>query len=49
MKNFTKLFFLLFLTYGFSQKTLLQSGPMVGYSEMKEAMIWLQTKEKRFR
>jgi alkaline phosphatase D len=46
MKNFTKLFFLLFLTYGFSQKTLLQSGPMVGYSEMKEAMIWLQTKEK---
>ena len=48
MKNFTKLFFLLFLTYGFSQKTLLQSGPMVGYSEMKEAMIWLQTKENAF-
>lgn len=45
MKNFTQLFFLLFLTYSFSQKTLLQSGPMVGYSEMKEAMIWLQTKE----
>lgn len=45
MKNFTQLFLLLFLTSGFSQKTLLQSGPMVGYSEMKEAMIWLQTKE----
>jgi alkaline phosphatase D len=45
MKNFTRLFFLLFLTSGFSQKTLLQSGPMVGYSEMKEAVIWLQTKE----
>lgn len=45
MKKITHLFFLLFLTYGFSQKTLLQSGPMVGYSEMKEAMIWLQTKE----
>ena len=45
MKKITHLFFLLFFTYGFSQKTLLQSGPMVGYSEMKEAMIWLQTKE----
>jgi len=45
MKNFTQLFFLLFLTSVFSQKTLLQSGPMVGYSEMKEAIIWLQTKE----
>ncbi len=32
---------------GFSQKkqsiSSLQSGPMVGYCEMKEAMIWLQT------
>jgi len=27
----------------FSQNNLLQSGPMVGYCEMKEAMIWLQT------
>ena len=40
-----QLFLLLFFICGFSQKTLLQSGPMVGYSEMKEAMIWLQTKE----
>ncbi len=39
------MFFLLFLSYGFSQNTLLQSGPMVGYCEMKEALIWLQTKE----
>jgi len=45
MKNFMQLFLLLFFICGFSQKTLLQSGPMVGYSEMKEAMIWLQTKE----
>jgi alkaline phosphatase D len=45
MKNLTKLFFLLFLTSGFSQNSLLQSGPMVGYSEMKEAVIWLQTKD----
>jgi alkaline phosphatase D len=32
---------------GFSQKTkpisLIQAGPMVGYCEMTEAMIWLQT------
>ena len=27
----------------FSQNNLLQSGPMVGYCEMKEAMIWVQT------
>ena len=27
----------------FSQNNLLQSGPMVGYCEMKEAMIWIQT------
>lgn len=27
----------------FSQKELLQAGPMVGYCEMKEAMIWVQT------
>ena len=29
--------------FGFSQKTLLQSGPMVGYCEMTEAVIWAQT------
>ncbi len=45
MKN---LFFFVFLLISYSitaQNTLLQSGPMVGYCEMKEAMIWLQTKE----
>ena len=45
MKKSVQVFFLLFLSYGFSQNTLLQSGPMVGYCEMKEALIWLQTKE----
>lgn len=30
----------------FSQNNAIQSGPMVGYCEMKEALIWLQTKEK---
>jgi len=41
-----KIFLTLFLfqfTVLFSQNNLLQSGPMVGYCEMKEAMIWLQT------
>ena len=27
----------------FGQNNLLQSGPMVGYSEMKEVMLWAQT------
>ncbi len=27
-----------------AQKSLLQSGPMVGYSEMMETMLWVQTK-----
>lgn len=27
-----------------AQQSLLQSGPMLGYSEMKEVMIWIQTK-----
>ena len=35
--------FLLFTISVTSQNGLLQSGPMVGYCEMKEAMIWLQT------
>ena len=41
-----KIFLTLFLfqfTLSFTQNNLLQSGPMVGYCEMKEAMIWLQT------
>jgi alkaline phosphatase D len=28
----------------FAQANLLQSGPMVGYSEMKEVLLWVQTK-----
>ncbi len=28
---------------GFSQVEFLQSGPMVGYSTMKEALLWVQT------
>ena len=45
MKNtfFTVLFFLC-TTIIFAQQSLLQSGPMVGYSEMKEVLLWIQTK-----
>ena len=41
-------FFLIFTfsTFSFAQNSLLQSGPMVGYCEMKESMIWLQTKKE---
>lgn len=31
---------------GMAQDGLLQSGPMVGYSTMKEVMLWVQTKEE---
>ncbi|MCF6366846.1 MAG: alkaline phosphatase family protein [Bacteroidales bacterium] len=30
----------------FGQKSALQSGPMVGYSEMKEVMLWVQTNKQ---
>jgi alkaline phosphatase D len=36
--------FLIFSSTLFSQNNI-QSGPMVGYCEMKEAMIWLQTEK----
>lgn len=35
---------LFFSTIIFGQKSLLQSGPMVGYSEMREVQLWVQTK-----
>ena len=47
MKNFSVLLFFIIFSISFSQKSqstsTLQSGPMVGYCEMTEAMIWLQT------
>lgn len=49
MKNINIFFSLLFFFYSFSafsQKELLQSGPMVGYSEMKEVMLWVQTSKE---
>ena len=32
-------------TLGFAQKSLLQSGPMLGYTDMMESMLWVQTRE----
>ena len=37
--------FCLSFNVAFTQQTLLQSGPMTGYSSMREVMIWVQTKE----
>ena len=45
MKKISLLVVLLCYFNGFSQNVLIQSGPMVGYCEMTEAVIWLQTKE----
>lgn len=45
MKKVILSFWLFFLcAYCFSQANLLQSGPMVGYSEMREVLLWVQTK-----
>ena len=34
------------ITFTSAQKELLQSGPMVGYSTMKEVLLWAQTKRE---
>lgn len=39
-------FFVLHFFGADAQKTLLQSGPMLGYSEMFEVMLWVQTKKE---
>lgn len=42
----TLLFITILISVNLSaQRSKLQSGPMLGYSEMKEVIIWLQTKE----
>jgi alkaline phosphatase D len=44
MRNFLLIFVLISVTTTlFGQKELLQSGPMVGYSEMREVQLWVQT------
>ncbi len=46
MKNIVLSFlFVLFSFIGVAQETLLKSGPMVGYSDFREALIWVQTTE----
>lgn len=46
MNQFRVLVLLLFSTNVlFSQESLLQSGPMVGYGQMTEVMVWVQTKK----
>jgi alkaline phosphatase D len=46
MKKTFQLCCILFVSYAFAQNNILQSGPMVGYCEMTEAVIWLQTNKK---
>ena len=43
IKVFVTLLFIFGTVPVFSQKNILQSGPMVGYSEMREVMLWIQT------
>ena len=45
MKNLCFTVIVLFSISIFAQNNL-KSGPMVGYSEMKEAVIWLQTEKE---
>ena len=46
MKRFITIFFVaIFFSYSATaQHYLLNAGPMLGYSEMKEVLIWVQTK-----
>ena len=46
MKKIFQLLLIVFSTYSIAQNSLLQSGPMIGYCEMTEAVIWLQTSKK---
>lgn len=45
MKQFFLIFFIFINQVSWSQQDLLRSGPMVGYSEMKEVAVWIQLKE----
>lgn len=45
MKKIYSFLFIILCNITFAQNSILQSGPMVGYCEMKEAVIWLQTKK----
>ena len=45
LKYFLILLLVVNYTYSFTQQEYLQSGPMLGYSEMLEVPVWIQTKE----
>jgi len=44
MKQLSIILFLFLSITCWGQSNLLQSGPMVGYSEMREVLLWVQTK-----
>jgi alkaline phosphatase D len=49
MKNIIIVSLIILIQYNCTaQKDLLQSGPMVGYSEMLEVAIWVQTKDAAY-
>ena len=43
---FLSVLILFTFTFTFAQKSLLQSGPMVGYAEKQEVLLWVQTTKK---
>jgi len=46
IRHILLLLFLAVTSNLFSQKSLLKSGPMVGYAGYREALIWIQTTKK---
>ncbi len=46
MRTFYVIFLCLYITHTLNGQSLLQSGPMLGYTDMKEAAIWVQTKQE---
>lgn len=40
------IYLLIFINYSLLGQSLIQSGPMLGYSEMREVLIWIQTNQK---
>jgi alkaline phosphatase D len=45
-KYLFSLIFLLFINAIYAQQELLQAGPMLGYSDFREVLIWVQTTEE---
>lgn len=45
IKNYFLLFFIISFSTLLNAQDVIQSGPMVGYSTMREVLLWVQTKE----